>query len=55
VLLAYAIYACGEAAVFGAMLVLAFGYLLYGFLARRFVQPRKIPGRSELAREDRQR
>lgn len=34
----YAIYACGEEAVFGAMLVLAFGYLLYGFLARRFVE-----------------
>jgi putrescine:ornithine antiporter len=33
----YAIYACGEEAVFGAMLVLAFGYLLYGFLARRFI------------------
>ena len=33
----YAIYACGEAPVFGAMLVLALGYLLYGFLANRFV------------------
>ncbi|ROM53734.1 putrescine-ornithine antiporter [Pseudomonas rhodesiae] len=33
----YAIYACGEEAVFGAMLVLAFGYVLYGFLAKRFV------------------
>ena len=33
----YAIYACGEAPVFGAMLVLALGYLLYGFLAKRFV------------------
>jgi putrescine:ornithine antiporter len=32
----YAIYACGEEAVFGATLVLAFGYLLYGFLAKRF-------------------
>ncbi|MCP1511530.1 amino acid transporter [Pseudomonas rhodesiae] len=33
----YAIHACGAEAVFGAMLVLAFGYVLYGFLAKRFV------------------
>jgi len=42
----YAIYACGEEAVFGAMLVLAFGYLLYGFLAKRFIgEPADSPGR----------
>jgi putrescine:ornithine antiporter len=33
----YALYACGKDAVFGGALVLTFGYLLYGFLARRFV------------------
>jgi putrescine:ornithine antiporter len=33
----YALYACGKDAVFGGTLVLAFGYLLYGFLAKRFV------------------
>ncbi|KAA0947846.1 MULTISPECIES: putrescine-ornithine antiporter [unclassified Pseudomonas] len=32
----YAIYASGEEAVFGATLVLALGYLFYGFLAGRF-------------------
>ena len=32
----YALYACGKDAVFGGALVLTFGYLLYGFLARRF-------------------
>jgi len=33
----YALYASGEAAVFGALLVLAVAYLLYGFMAHRFV------------------
>jgi putrescine:ornithine antiporter len=33
----YALYACGRDAVFGGTLVLAVGYLLYGFLAKRFV------------------
>ena len=33
----YALYACGMEALFGGLLVLAFGYLLYGFLAKRFV------------------
>ncbi|MDF2796913.1 MAG: putrescine transporter [Pseudomonas orientalis] len=33
----YALYACGKDAVLGGTLVLAFGYLLYGFLAKRFV------------------
>ncbi|WP_323600899.1 putrescine-ornithine antiporter [Pseudomonas putida] len=32
----YALYACGKEAVMGGTLVLAFGYLLYGFLAKRF-------------------
>lgn len=33
----YALYACGKDAVLGGTLVLAVGYLLYGFLAKRFV------------------
>ncbi|WP_461531578.1 putrescine-ornithine antiporter [Pseudomonas sp. 210_17 TE3656] len=33
----YALYACGMEAVLGGALVLAFGYLLYGFLAKRFI------------------
>ncbi|MGC1330660.1 putrescine-ornithine antiporter [Pseudomonas sp.] len=43
----YALYACGKDAVFGGTLVLAFGYLLYGFLAKRFVDPLPViePGR----------
>jgi putrescine:ornithine antiporter len=32
----YAIYASGKDAVFGAMIVMAIGYLLYGFIAHRF-------------------
>ena len=32
----YALYASGEDAVFGAMIVMAVGYLLYGFIAYRF-------------------
>ncbi|MGH8386296.1 MAG: putrescine-ornithine antiporter [Pseudomonas sp.] len=34
----YALFACGRDAVFGGAIVLAFGFLLYGFLAKRFVQ-----------------
>jgi putrescine:ornithine antiporter len=34
----YALYACGKDAVFGGTLVLVIGYLLYGFLAKRFVE-----------------
>jgi putrescine:ornithine antiporter len=33
----YALYASGMEAVMGGMLVLAIGYLLYGFVAKRFV------------------
>ncbi|MBT8768512.1 putrescine-ornithine antiporter [Metapseudomonas boanensis] len=33
----YALYACGKDAVFGGTIVLAIGYLLYGFIAKRFV------------------
>lgn len=39
----YALYASGKDAVFGAMLVLAFGYLLYGFIAKRFAGPQPAP------------
>jgi putrescine:ornithine antiporter len=39
----YALYACGKEAVFGGALVLAFGYLLYGFLSKRFVEPSAPP------------
>jgi putrescine:ornithine antiporter len=44
----YAIYASGKDAVFGAMIVLAVGYLLYGFIAKNFVdqQPVSPPGRA---------
>ncbi|MGP3789732.1 putrescine-ornithine antiporter [Pseudomonas sp. B392_1p] len=45
----YAIYASGKDAVFGATLVLAVGYLLYGFIAKRFVneQPLVVPHTSQ--------
>ncbi|HEY8329876.1 MAG TPA: putrescine-ornithine antiporter [Pseudomonas sp.] len=36
----YAIYASGKDAVFGATIVLAIGYLLYGFIAKNFVDER---------------
>lgn len=39
----YALYASGKDAVFGALLVLAFGYLLYGFIAKRFAGPQPAP------------
>jgi len=32
----YALYASGKDAVFGAMIVMAFGYLIFGFIAFRF-------------------
>jgi putrescine:ornithine antiporter len=35
----YAIYASGLDAVLGGMLVMAFGYLIYGFIAHRFQAP----------------
>lgn len=38
----YAIYASGKDAVFGATLVLAVGYLLYGFVAKRFATERPV-------------
>ena len=38
----YAIYASGKDAVFGATLVLAVGYLLYGFIAKKFVNERPV-------------
>jgi len=42
----YAIYASGKDAVFGAFIVLAIGYLVYGFIAKGFVyaQPASSPG-----------
>lgn len=36
----YAIYASGKDAVFGATIVLAIGYLLYGFIAKNFIVER---------------
>jgi putrescine:ornithine antiporter len=36
----YAIYASGKDAVFGATIVLVVGYLLYGFIAKNFVNER---------------
>ena len=33
----YALYASGEDAVFGGMMVMAIGYLIYGFFAKRFI------------------
>ncbi|WP_166365700.1 putrescine-ornithine antiporter [Pseudomonas akapageensis] len=39
----YALSACGREAVFGGALVLAFGYLLYCFLAQRFVNESATP------------
>ncbi|MNP71810.1 putrescine transporter [compost metagenome] len=34
----YALYASGLEAVFGAALIMALGYLLFGFIAKRFVK-----------------
>jgi putrescine:ornithine antiporter len=41
----YALYASGQEAVFGGMMVMMAGYLLYGFIAGRFVvtQPVSVP------------
>jgi len=33
----YALYASGKDAVFGGMIVMAVGYLIYGFIAHRFL------------------
>ncbi|MDN7143460.1 putrescine-ornithine antiporter [Pseudomonas sp. JQ170] len=44
----YALYACGMEAVLGGALVLAFGYLLYGFLAKRFIIQQAAVERAEL-------
>lgn len=44
----YALYACGMEAVLGGALVLAFGYLLYGFLAKRFIVQQAAVERAEL-------
>ncbi|MFQ6573861.1 putrescine-ornithine antiporter [Pseudomonas sp. UM16] len=44
----YALYACGMEAVLGGALVLAFGYLLYGFLAERFIIQQAAVERAEL-------
>lgn len=50
----YALYACGKDAVMGGALVLAFGYLLYGFLAKRFVAtPYASPGAEDRVGEPR--
>ena len=37
----YALYASGKDAVMGGMLVLALGYLVWGFIAPRFVAGRR--------------
>ncbi|MGG5871321.1 putrescine-ornithine antiporter [Pseudomonas peli] len=42
----YALYASGKDAVFGAMIVLAVGYLLYGFIAKNFVDKQPAAGRA---------
>jgi putrescine:ornithine antiporter len=41
----YALYASGKDAVFGGMLVMMVAYLLYGFIASRFVAPQSLPVR----------
>ncbi len=41
----YALYASGKDAVFGGMLVMMAGYLLYGFIASRFAAPQSLPVR----------
>lgn len=38
----YAIYASGKDAVFGAFIVLAVGYLIYGFIAKSFVSAQPV-------------
>jgi putrescine:ornithine antiporter len=44
----YALYASGKDAVFGSMLVMMVGYLLYGFIATRFAARREIAVPSNL-------
>ncbi|WP_442113910.1 putrescine-ornithine antiporter [Pseudomonas sp. NUPR-001] len=44
----YALYACGMEAVLNGALVLAFGYLLYGFVAKRFIIQQAAAERPEL-------
>ena len=44
----YALYASGKDAVFGGMLVMMFGYLLYGFIATRFVERREAAVRGPM-------
>ncbi len=39
----YALYASGQDAVFGGMMVMMAGYLLYGFIASRFAAPQSLP------------
>ena len=41
----YALYASGQDAVFGGMIVMMAGYLLYGFIASRFAAPQSLPVR----------
>jgi putrescine:ornithine antiporter len=41
----YALYASGKDAVFGGMMVMMAGYLLYGFIAQRFAAPQSLPVR----------
>jgi putrescine:ornithine antiporter len=40
----YALYASGKDAVFGAMIVMAIGYLIFGFIAFRFNGEAKAAG-----------
>jgi putrescine:ornithine antiporter len=46
----YALYASGKDAVFGGMLVMMAGYLLYGFIASRFAAPQLLPERPIVVR-----
>jgi putrescine:ornithine antiporter len=39
----YALYASGTEAVFGGMLVTAVGYLLFGYIAERFLGSTRRP------------
>jgi putrescine:ornithine antiporter len=39
----YALYASGKDAVFGGMIVMMVGYLLYGFIAYRFSREQQVP------------
>jgi putrescine:ornithine antiporter len=39
----YALYASGKDAVFGGMIVMAIGYLIYGFIAYRFIGQETSP------------